>query len=84
MTAFEQVLEQVLALTVEEQNILLEIVRKRRIEERRKEFVESLNHAIALDDAGLLRSESAEELIARLQFLRESSNEEGIEKLATI
>ncbi len=67
MTAFDHALESVLTLSHDEQDALLETVRKRRIEERRREIIANAHEAVALDEAGLLPSETAEELIHRLR-----------------
>lgn len=74
MTTFAQALEAVSELSREEQNEVEEILRKRRIEARREEIAANAREAIVEDDAGLLRSETASELIQRLRSLTESAN----------
>lgn len=74
MTTFAQVLKAVSELSREEQNEVEDILRKRRIEARREEIAANAREAIAEDDAGLLRSETASELIQRLRSLTESAN----------
>ncbi|MBD1209277.1 MAG: hypothetical protein H9535_12645 [Ignavibacteria bacterium] len=74
MATLEHALELVSELSREEQNEVEEILRKRRIEARREEIVANAREAIVEDDAGLLRSETASELIQRLRSLTESAN----------
>ena len=74
MATLEHALEIVSELSREEQNEVEEILRKRRIEERREEIAVNVREAIVEDDAGLLRSETASELIQRLRSLTESAN----------
>ncbi len=69
MTAFDHALELISTLPREEQNELEEILRKRRIEERREEIAANGCEANAEDAAGKLRSETAENLILRLRTL---------------
>jgi hypothetical protein len=74
MATLEHALEIVSELSREEQNEVEDILRKRRIEARREEIAANAREAIAEDDAGLLRSETASELIQRLRSLTESAN----------
>jgi hypothetical protein len=74
MATLEHALEIVSELSREEQNEVEDILRKRRIEARREEITANAREAIAEDDAGLLRSETASELIQRLRSLTESAN----------
>ena len=75
MTAFDSALETVLSLPRQEQDALAEILHERRIQARREEIAANGREAIALDDAGLLRSETATELINRLRAVMETSND---------
>ncbi len=74
MNAFDHALELVSTLPREAQNELEEILRQRRIEARREEIVANAREAITEDDAGLLRSETAPELILRLRSIVESAD----------
>jgi hypothetical protein len=74
MATLEHALELVSELSRDEQNEVEDILRKRRIEARREEITANAREAIAEDDAGLLRSETASELIQRLRSLTESAN----------
>jgi hypothetical protein len=74
MTSFDHALETVLDLPREEQDALYDILHKRRIEARREEIAANAREAIAEDNAGLLHSETASELIQRLRSLMESAN----------
>jgi hypothetical protein len=74
MTTFDHALETVLELPREEQNALEEILRKRRIDARQEEILANGREAVAEDDAGHLRSETAPALILRLRNLVESGN----------
>ncbi|MCU0426066.1 MAG: hypothetical protein MUF71_10620 [Candidatus Kapabacteria bacterium] len=73
MTAFDHALESVLTLSHDEQDALLETVRKRRIEERRREIAENGREAIRAFHAGELREEPFEELLERLHSSLDSA-----------
>ncbi len=68
MVTIDYCLDMVMQLTSEEQDMLIEIVKKRQIELRRKEIAISAREAIAEYRAGKTKPESAEELIRRLHF----------------
>lgn len=74
MVTLEHALELVSELPREEQNELEEILRKRRIEERRVEIADNGREAIRAFHAGELKDQTVEEIIAELY---EGLDEEG-------
>ena len=66
MTAFDHVLALVSALPREEQHELEEILRKRRIEERREEIATDAREAVRAFHAGELKAQSVDEIVAEL------------------
>ena len=76
MVTLDQSLDMVLQLTPEEQDMLIEIVKKRQIELRRKEIAISAREAIAEYRAGKTKPESADEVILKLhQSLNEKDED---------
>jgi len=76
MIAFDQVLDTVMQLPLEQQEMLLEIIHKRHIENRRREIAEDAQKTIAAFQSGQLKPQSAEKIIAELRHsLSEPSNE---------
>jgi len=67
MVTLASAIEIVEQLPTEQQDMLLEIVRKRQIERRRDEIAENAREAIAAYRAGDLKAYTAEEAIAELQ-----------------
>lgn len=72
ITTLEQVLETAAKLPYEQQEMLIEILKRRRSESRRAEIAGDAKQARADFRAGLLKPLSADEAIAELnQFLSE-------------
>lgn len=72
MTTFEQVLETVMELPLEQRRMLADIVHTRYVAERRREIAVNAEISLELFRAGKLKSQSAEELIAELRSLLDS------------
>ena len=68
MTTFEQVLETVMELPLEQRGLLADILHNRYVAERRREIAADAQVSLELFRAGKLKSQSAEELIAELQM----------------
>lgn len=62
----DQALDLVMQLPVEQQEILLEILRRRQVESRRQEIAQDANASLAEYRAGRLAPQSAEDAIADL------------------
>ena len=72
MSTLNQVLEDASQLPYEQQEMLIEILKRRCIESRRAEIAADAKQAVADFHAGLLKPQSADEAIAELrQFLSE-------------
>ena len=72
----DQVIDTVMRLPFEQQEILLEVVRRRHIESRRKEMGGDAQESIAAFQAGQLKPQSLNEIITELrQSLNEASDE---------
>ena len=67
MITLDQALDAVSALPPDQQEMLAEILRKRQIEERRNEIAASAREAIGACQAGELKPQSADEVIADLR-----------------
>lgn len=71
-TTLDQVLETASQLPQEQQEMLIEILKRRHIESRRAEIAADIKQAQADFKAGLLKPQTADEAIAELrQFLSE-------------
>ena len=80
MITFENALEVVSQLPREQQEMLIEIVRKRSAEARRQEMIEECREALAEYQAGKLEVMSAEEAIADLRcYLQDNQVNERID-----
>jgi len=66
MNTLDSVLDEIMQLSPYEKQILLEILNKRVIEERRDELSAEIKEAISLYRSGKLKTESAEQIISRL------------------
>jgi hypothetical protein len=75
MITFENVLEIVTQLPREQQEMLIEIVKKRTIEARRQEMLEECREALAEYQTGNLKPMSATEVIAELRYYLEDNDE---------
>jgi hypothetical protein len=72
----DQAIDTVMQLSFEQQEILLEVVRRRHIESRRKEIARDAQESIAAFQAGQLKPQSVNEIITDLrQSLNEASDE---------
>ncbi len=67
MTELEQALKTVSQLPVEQQEMLIQIVQNRLIENRRQEIAEDGKKAISSFHEGELKAQTANEVIAELQ-----------------
>ncbi len=76
MITFDSALDSVMQLSPEQRLKLVDIVRKRYIEERRAEIAASVEEGLALFRAGKLRSESVDDLLARLHASLNEPEEE--------
>ena len=76
MITFENALEVVSQLPREQQEMLIEILKKRSAELRRQEMVEECHEALAEYQAGKLKTMPAEEAIADLRsYLQDKEGE---------
>ena len=64
MITLDQALDVVMQLGHEQKEMLLEILRKRQIEERREEIAQNAEEAIRAFHAGELKSETADQPLA--------------------
>ncbi len=76
MTTLDQALDAVMQLPLNQQEALLEIVRRRHIERRREEIAKDARESISAFHMGKLKPQPVEEIISDLrQFLEESDEE---------
>jgi len=75
MVTLDQALDTVMQLSNEEREMLIEILRRRRIEEQREEIAASAHEAIEAFHAGKLKAETVEELLLRLHASVEGEGE---------
>ncbi|MFM7888504.1 MAG: hypothetical protein ACKPCM_17840 [Pseudanabaena sp.] len=66
MITFESALDAVSQLSLEQQEILIDILRKRNAEVRRKEILEECREGLAEYQSGILKSQTAEAAIMDL------------------
>ena len=66
MTTFEQALDAVMELSFEQREMLVEIVRRRSVAERRRQLAEDAEQALLEYRSGNLKSMSALEVIDQL------------------
>ncbi|WP_103669457.1 hypothetical protein [Pseudanabaena sp. BC1403] len=67
MITFESTLDAVSQLSIDQQEMLIDILRKRNAEVRRREILEECHEGLTEYRAGVLKSQSAEEAIAELR-----------------
>ena len=67
MVTFEQVLDNVMQLPLEQREMLIEILQKRHIEQRREEISQNAQDAILEFRTGKLKLQSANEIISQLR-----------------
>jgi hypothetical protein len=66
MTALDQALDTAMKLSYEQKQMLIEILWKRQIEERRDEIAANAREAIRAFHAGELKTETIDDMLARL------------------
>lgn len=74
MTTLDQALDTVMCLSYEQRQTLMDILSKRQSEERREEISGNAKEAIRAFHAGELKSETASQLIKRLNASVEDEN----------
>jgi hypothetical protein len=67
MTTLDRALETVMQLSLDQQELLIEIVRQRHLEASRDEIARDAQESIAAFRAGKLKPQSAEAVIAELR-----------------
>jgi hypothetical protein len=72
MKTLDEVLDAVMELPTEQQEMLIQIVHQRRIENRREEIVQTARESIAEFRSGKLKPQTAEEVIKDLRSLLET------------
>ena len=75
MISFNKVLDIVMGLPPGDRDILLEILRNRRVEERRKEIANEVRESVELYKSGKILPQSADEVIQELNSLSEDKSE---------
>ena len=68
MTNLDQILDEVMELPEDQQDMLIDIVRHRRIEAQRKDIAEAASEILALFHSGQLKPQPVEDIIEKLQF----------------
>ncbi len=76
MTTLDYALDAVMQLPIEQQEMLVEIVRKRHIERRREAIARDAQESIAAFHAGKLQPQPVEVIVAALQQSLEEPEEE--------
>jgi hypothetical protein len=76
MTTLDRALETVMQLSLDQQKLLIEILRQRHIEASRDEIAKNAQESIAAFKAGKLKPQSAEAIIAEL---RRSLHDDSVE-----
>ncbi|VAW40532.1 hypothetical protein MNBD_CHLOROFLEXI01-2348 [hydrothermal vent metagenome] len=66
--SLDKALETVMQLPSEQQEMLIDIVRNRQIEQRRQEIADDAQKSLAAFQAGKLKPQSTSKLIAELHF----------------
>jgi hypothetical protein len=69
MTTLNEVLDAVMGLPVEQQEMLVQIVRQRTIENRREEIAQAAEVSISEFRSGKLKAQTAAEVISDLRLL---------------
>ncbi len=75
MTTLNEVLDAVMGLPAEQQEMLVQIVRQRTIENRREEIAQAAEVSIAEFRSGKLKVQTAAEVISGLRLLLETEEE---------
>ena len=74
MTTLNEVLDAVMGLPAEQQEMLVQIVRQRTIENRREEIAQAVQESISEFRSGKLKVQSAAEVISDLRLLLKTDN----------
>ena len=69
MTTLDEVLDAVMGLPAKQQEMLVQIVRQRTIENRREEMAQAVQESISEFRSGKLKVQSAAEVISDLRLL---------------
>ncbi|MCB0154929.1 MAG: hypothetical protein KDF65_09030 [Anaerolineae bacterium] len=75
-STFDQAIETVMQLPLEQQEMLVDIIRSRHIDRRRREIARDAQESIAAFRAGKLKSQPAETVITDLRNSLEQVDEE--------
>jgi len=73
MITFESALDAVSQLSIDQQEILIDILKKRNAEVRRRQILEECHEGLAEYRTGILRVQTAEEAIADLRSYQQFS-----------
>jgi hypothetical protein len=73
MITFESALDAVSQLSIDQQEMLIDIVKKRNAEVRRRQILEECREGLAEYRSGILKVQTAEEAIADLRSYLDSS-----------
>jgi hypothetical protein len=76
MSTFEQALDLVAELPLEQQELLIDIVQRRTAEARRQELARTSQEALAEYRSGNLKPQTASEAIAELQTYLDTTEDE--------
>ena len=68
MTTLDQILDGVMELPEDQQDMLIDIVRHRRIEAQRKHIAEAASESLALFHSGQLKPQPVEDIIEKLRY----------------
>lgn len=75
MATLDQALETAMQLPLDQQEMLIEILRNRHIEQRREEIAKGAKESLQLFREGKLKPQPVEEIIAELRQSLESDDE---------
>ena len=75
MITFESALDAVSQLSIDQQEILIDILKKRNAEVRRRQILEECREGVAEYRSGVLKSQTTEEAIADLRSYLDSSED---------
>ncbi len=76
MTTLEQAIDTVMQLSPQQQEMLIDIISHRRIEERRKEIAKDARESLAAFRAGKLKSQPMQNIIRQLHESLNETDEE--------
>ena len=75
MITFESALDAVSQLSIDQQEMLIDIVKKRNAEVRRRQILEECRDGLAEYSTGVLKAQTAEDAIADLRSYLDSSED---------